>query len=668
MAEPPHSKRLPSGCEPLGEGDSAERVATPPTSPDESPADLDLSSSELERISRTAAIDGPDVVRACPRSSSERSGDAFVDPRALFGHLIADRYRIVDLLAQGGMGAVYLAEHVELRSPVAMKLLQPQARRLPELVERFQREAVVGAHVKHPHIASATDFGALADGAYYLVLEFVEGKTLERVLKDGPLSTQRATTIASQIAEALSALHERGVVHRDVKPTNVMLLDRAGIARGNDFVKVIDFGLAKLDPNRLPVSDVDDAEPDARLTSAGVVVGTVAYMAPEAGQGMYAVDERSDLYALGVILYRMLAGQHPFVSRNDVDLFHKHVNVLPPPIAVRSPAVTISPELEAVVQKLLAKDPAERYQSAAEVVKALEPWTDRLGQEEPAPSPTTQARESGKTAPSGLSEIEPASRRQRSIMAARSIRALAVVGLAGAVTALLYFNLGHPAARSLAPETAPSATSSTSARASALPRSVSSSVVASASANRTKSRRVPNPIARAQFARAVHDQAWLMAFEAFQQLAKGDVGFFSTAHAKRDTESLFAALAHAQVPEANTMVDLLANGLGGDGHDVLIKVTMLRGGSRAHELASQVLGRPEVASQLAPAPAVALRLYQLGCEVSPQVYDEAVRIGDGRALTMLAIQRERCAHDEARHRAYRKLEKRLLAQQAAAAK
>ncbi len=664
MSEPPSTKDLPRDVTPRGE-DSGARLAEPPPDPGgevSAPSSTGMRAEPNAPRSEPSSGTAPIVADDEPaRLGTADGAESLLDPRSMFGRLIADRYRIVDQLAAGGIGAVYLAEHVVLKSPVAMKLLQPEAGNLPELVERFQREAVVGAHIKHPHIASATDFGALPDGSYYLVLELVEGVTLDELLKQGPLPPSRAVAIARQIADALSALHERGVVHRDVKPGNVMLLERGGVTRGTDFVKLIDFGLARLDPNRLPVGGADDIEPDERLTSAGVVVGTVAYMSPEAGQGMEVVDERSDLYALGVVLYRMLAGRHPFDSRNDVELFQKHLHESPPPFAVRAPQVSVPARLEAVVLRLLAKDPAERFQSAGAVVEALAPLLEGASDDPPPQEPDVSAP------PPALAAPEPVRRR----FGGWWLGGLVGVSLLGG--GLVWVLRGHhrpalatgtaglPTASALAPATG-EATS-----AAGPPRASASAVPSQTPTPAPLDPGRPHPVARAQFSRAVRDRAWIAAFAAFEQLVAADAGYFSTLHAQRDTERLFAALAHAQVPEARVMTRLLANDLGEAGHDVLLKAVMLRGGSRAHALASEVLRRPEVVKQLAPEPAIALQLNDLGCDVSQELLDEAVRIGDGRALTMLAVQRERCPHDEARRRAYRSLEKRLLAEQSAAA-
>jgi len=247
---------------------------------------------------------------------------------------------------------------------VAIKVLDPMAEQLPELVARFQREAIAGAHVQHANIASATDFGQLSDGSYFLVLEYVPGNTLNRLIAQGPVGVERAVSIARQIASGLGAAHDVGVVHRDVKPKNIIVL-----AGSNDVIKVIDFGFAKVKLSKVPSLAPPPNEPvtaEKMLTQAGVVLGTVAYMAPEAGSGMASVDHRSDLYALGLILYELLAGKHPFDATEPVQLFLQQRTMPPPPIAERAPGVKVPPAIEAVVRKLLEKDPKNRYQTAAD--------------------------------------------------------------------------------------------------------------------------------------------------------------------------------------------------------------------------------------------------------------------------------------------------------------
>src|SRR5215468_10363043 len=162
---------------------------------------------------------------------------------SLVGRVLSERYRIESVLGEGGMGAVYLAQHVLMRKRLAVKVLHPEMTRMPEMVARFEREAIAGAHIEHPNVAAATDFGKLDDGSHFLVLEFLEGEDLRSVIARGPVPVDRSLRIARQVALALRAAHELGIVHRDLKPENVMLLQKE---RELDVVKVLDFGIAKV--------------------------------------------------------------------------------------------------------------------------------------------------------------------------------------------------------------------------------------------------------------------------------------------------------------------------------------------------------------------------------------------------------------------------------------
>jgi tRNA A-37 threonylcarbamoyl transferase component Bud32 len=276
---------------------------------------------------------------------------------ALVGRVIADRYRIDALLGVGGMGAVYRAEHILMKKAVAVKVLHREMTAMDEVVKRFEREAIAAGRIDHPNVTVATDFGKLEDGAFYLVLEYVPGRSLTDVLKeDGALSEERALFIARQIAAGLGAAHRAGIVHRDLKPDNVMLIERGGT---KDFVKVLDFGIAKVSA---------ESNPGTQLTRIGAVFGTPAYMAPEQAAGQ-SVDQRADLYSLGHVLFEMLAGHAAFESDEVVALLAKQLTESPPPL----PA-SVSPEVAALVVKLLEKDPRARVQTAEELVLAIDAW------------------------------------------------------------------------------------------------------------------------------------------------------------------------------------------------------------------------------------------------------------------------------------------------------
>ncbi len=264
-------------------------------------------------------------------------------------------YLVERKLAEGGMGAVYLARHPRIGKEVAIKVLLPQLSRDPELVQRFFQEAKAAAEIKDEHIVDVLDFGELPDGGSYIIMEWLEGRSLAELLRaEGKIPLARAQTIARGIGRALAAAHARGIVHRDLKPDNIFLVRHDDDA---DFVKVLDFGIAKL------MGDTADVK-----TRVGAILGTPYYMSPEQCQG-FTVDPRADVYSLGVILYQMVTGRLPFEAAGLGELLLAHVSRPPPP--PRQLAPELPPAAEAALLQALAKDPEQRFSRVEALVTAF---------------------------------------------------------------------------------------------------------------------------------------------------------------------------------------------------------------------------------------------------------------------------------------------------------
>jgi len=265
----------------------------------------------------------------------------------MIGRSILDQYVVKAKLGEGGMGAVYVAEQPAIGRLAVIKVIHPWLSRDQTVAARFATEAKAAARLQNPHIVAIYNYGRMPDGTLFLAMEHLQGLTLAKLLrKEGRLEPARAVAIATQCCEALAHAHRRNVVHRDLKPSNIMLVVRE---RGPEFVKVLDFGIAKLD--------------GGEGTAAGVMLGTPQYMSPEQLTGK-AIDGRSDIYALGVLLYEMLSGRPPFVADAAVAYVHKHLHEHAPPIAQVAPGVRVPPALEACIMRALAKGPHQRPQTA----------------------------------------------------------------------------------------------------------------------------------------------------------------------------------------------------------------------------------------------------------------------------------------------------------------
>lgn len=275
----------------------------------------------------------------------------------LTGTLLGGRYRVLELLGDGGMGCVYAAEHVDLRRKLAVKVLREELSSVQDNVERFLREAQAASGIDHPNVVDITDFGRTPSGSVYFVMEYLEGEELARLMhREAPLPWTTAQIIVAQVARGLHAAHEVGIIHRDLKPANIFL------TRGPKrelVVKLLDFGIAKLTrQGRRP------------LTGQGAIFGTARYMSPEQAAGK-DVDPRSDIYATGVVLYEMLTGAAPFESDNFIAVANQHMTAPVVPPRERAPNANIPESVESLILRTLAKEPSERYQTMLEFEAAV---------------------------------------------------------------------------------------------------------------------------------------------------------------------------------------------------------------------------------------------------------------------------------------------------------
>ncbi|MEP7048715.1 MAG: protein kinase [Pseudomonadota bacterium] len=281
----------------------------------------------------------------------------------MLGTLAAGRYRIIKPLGEGGMGHVYLAEHVAIEKRVALKVLRAEYAGKGEIVKRFQQEAISASRIKHPNVLDVFDFGQLDNGCFYLAMEFLEGNDLaDELQRRRVLDAATGIRVSMQICRALAAAHANGVVHRDMKPENVFLQRTAD---GEEIVKIVDFGIAQLRSK-----DAAAPETKRRLTRTGMIFGTPEYMSPEQAGGKHA-DLRADIYAVGIIMYEMFTGAVPFTGETFLGVLTKHLNDPPPALSSVFPELAISAQLQAVIMRALVKEPSLRYQTMLEFAQAI---------------------------------------------------------------------------------------------------------------------------------------------------------------------------------------------------------------------------------------------------------------------------------------------------------
>ncbi len=297
-------------------------------------------------------------IQYCPHDGSQtyeavENQAAPVDP--LLGRVIDGRYRIEQKIGEGGMGVVYMATHTVLQKKLALKVLRGESGRDAEVVQRFMQEAQAATSIGHPNIIDISDFGRLPDGSVYFVMEYLDGTSLsDMIKKGGSVPTQESVHLVRQIASALEAAHARGIVHRDLKPDNIFIVRQGSDPR---FVKVLDFGVAKV------------GGAASKLTKTGMVFGTPHYMSPEQAAG-HSVDQRTDIYALGVIMYEMFTGKVPFDADTFMGILSKHMFEVPArPSDVKGAALGA---LESIILRALEKNPDHRDQSMGELVADLD--------------------------------------------------------------------------------------------------------------------------------------------------------------------------------------------------------------------------------------------------------------------------------------------------------
>jgi serine/threonine-protein kinase len=295
-----------------------------------------------------------------------------VPSRALVGKLVANRYLVAEVLGAGGLCTVYRAEDLRRQRDVAVKVLPAEKAQHKELAARFQREVTTAKRIDHPNVAAVVDNGELDDGGLYLVMELLRGTLLTKAMEKGRLPAPRALIVARQMLVGLGEAHRLGIVHRDVKPHNVMLVDVGGL----ETVKLFDFGIAANERAAL------------KLTAPGTAFGTPEYIAPEQAMG-HKVDPRADVYAVGVVLFEMLTGRLPFDCANDVQFLRAHIKDPPPaPSAVAPAGTEIEPAIDQLVLRALEKDPERRFASAKEMIAAI----DRAAGHEPLERAATPRR------------------------------------------------------------------------------------------------------------------------------------------------------------------------------------------------------------------------------------------------------------------------------------
>jgi eukaryotic-like serine/threonine-protein kinase len=392
-----------------------------------------------QKICPTCGTEYPLSERFCPRDGTALRATAAGND--LMGTVVAERYHIIKKLGEGGMGQVYLAEHVKMGRKSALKVMNPGMNQDADAIARFNREAANASRLNHPNICAIYDFGETPDGLIYLAMEFIEGQSLTSLIeKTGSLPPARAASIIHQSADALQVAHDAGIVHRDLKPDNIMIAKNRD---GSDLAKVVDFGIAK--------AHSSDAQ---KVTKTGLVVGTPEYMSPEQLSGD-KLDGRSDIYSLALVAFNCLTGKLPFAGESAQEAMIARLIEQPRTLAEMKPDVEWPDEVQRVMNKALERDSAERYQTAAQfgrelwaacesmpVTQAAAAGTQVMGAPAAGSVPATRvasAGERGKTvaAPSHAAPVASASsgavpvKKSNTGLIAAAVIGIAVLGVGG---------------------------------------------------------------------------------------------------------------------------------------------------------------------------------------------------------------------------------------------
>lgn len=571
----------------------------------------------------------------CPRC-----GAVLNDP--LIGAVIGDRYRIVERIGVGGMGTVYRAEHTMMRRDLAIKVLLPDLGGKDEFARRFVREAESASRLTHPNIITVTDFGRTADGLLFLVMEYLAGQSLTSVIRQGPVPLPRALAIIRQILAALRHAHAGGVVHRDLKPDNIMLIHRDG---RDDVVKILDFGIAK-------VSEPSSGE--EALTQAGVVFGTPEYLSPEQALGE-TVDARADIYAAGVILFEMLTGRRPYDAKEKVRIISMHLSHPLPRMRDVNPDVLVPAPLEELVLQALEKNRDHRFSSAAAFMTALDeaealsapgtppPLTSR-------PSATAFAETAVGPSPLKPSATERGARAERRDQRnglfrghpRRVVAAAAALGLAGiAVIVIVATSSDRPSNRLASapdrPATVPVALETQIRRVELLLASgeiiKARAALAQLLAEHPRNARIRYLLGRLAFAENRHGDA----LDDYREAIALDAGF-------RGDPVLLEHVGEAigESRHADDALDLVVTRIGQPAVEILARVVNDSGDFRRRERAARAL---EDLGEGKRVDWVALRLAALKrastCEDRKPIVVELGNAGDPRALPALRAQRSR---------------------------